>query len=265
MTLLRNVAFAIVFYGVSLPIVLLVPFSALFGQRALIAYALAWTRFHRWCVRWLLGIRVRYEGPRPSGQVFYAGKHQSLMEPIELVAELGAPAPIMRREFARIPIWGWATKRYGVILVDRAASSKALRHLMREAESARASGRSVMIFPEGTRVKPGEQPELKSGFAGLYKMLGLPVVPIATDVGKLWPKGGLKRAGVVTFRFGEAIPPGLPRADIEARVHSAINVLDGASSAVIPAQAGTHLRQNDQDTTAQKRDSARDGSPLSRG
>jgi 1-acyl-sn-glycerol-3-phosphate acyltransferase len=223
---MRNVAFAIVFYGVSLLIVLLVPLSALFGQRALVTYAMSWARFHRWCVRWLLGIRVRYEGPRPSGQVFYAGKHQSLMEPIELVVELGAPATIMRREFARIPIWGWAAKRYGVIAVDRAASSKALRHLMREAGAARATGRSVMIFPEGTRVKPGEQPELKSGFAGLYKMLGLPVVPIATDVGKLWPKGGLKRAGLATFRFGEPIPPGLPRAEIEARVHAAINVLD---------------------------------------
>ena len=229
MTVLRNILFAIVFYGVSLPVVLLVPLSALFGQRALIAYAQAWARFHRWCVRWLLGIRVRYEGPRPSGQVFFAGKHQSLYEPLELVVELGAPATIMRREFARIPIWGWAAKRYGVILVDRTASSKALRHLMREAEAARASGRSVMIFPEGTRVKPGEQPALKSGFAGLYKMLGLPVVPIATDVGKLWPKGGLKRAGLVTFRFGEPIPPGLPRAEIEARVHAAINALEQSS------------------------------------
>jgi len=265
MTVLRNLAFAIVFYGVSLPFVLLVPLSALLGQHALIAYAVAWTRFHRWCVRWLLGIRVRYEGPRPSGQVFYAGKHQSLMEPLELVAELGAPAPIMRREFARIPIWGWAAKRYGVILVDRAASSKALRQLMREAEVARASGRSVMIFPEGTRVKPGEQPDLKSGFAGLYKMLGLPVVPIATDVGKLWPKGGLKRAGVVTFRFGEAIPPGLPRPEIEKRVHAAINALEDASIDVIPARAGTHLFQDDQDITARKQDSTRDGSPLSRG
>lgn len=226
MTLLRNVVFAIVFYGASLPIVLLAPLSALFGQHALIAYATAWTRFHRWCVRWLLGIRVRYEGPRPTGQVFYAGKHQSLYEPVELVAELDAPATIMRREFARIPLWGWAAKRYGVILVDRAASSKALRQLMREAESARASGRSVMIFPEGTRVKPGEQPELKSGFAGLYKMLGLPVVPIATDIGKLWPKGGLKRAGLATFRFGDPIPPGLPRPQIEKRVHDAINALD---------------------------------------
>jgi 1-acyl-sn-glycerol-3-phosphate acyltransferase len=225
-TLLRNVVFAIVFYGVSLPIVLFVPFSALFGKRALVAYALGWAGFHRWCVRWLLGIRMRYEGPRPSGQVFYAGKHQSLAEPIDLVYDLGAPAVIMRREFARIPIWGWAAKRYGVILVDRAASSSALRHMMREAEAARASGRSVMIFPEGTRVEPGERPDLKSGFAGLYKMLRLPVVPIATDIGTLWPKGGLKRAGTAIFRFGEPIPPGLPRAEIEARVHEAINALD---------------------------------------
>lgn len=226
MTLLRNVVFAIVFYGASLPIVLLVPLSALFGQRALIAYAQGWARFHRWCVRWLLGIRVHYDGPQPSGQVFYASKHQSLCEPLELVVELGAPATIMRREFARIPIWGWAAERYGVILVDRAASSKALRRLMRDAGAARASGRSVMIFPEGTRVKPGEQPELKSGFAGLYKMLALPVVPIATDIGKLWPKGGLKRAGLATFRFGDPIPPGLPRPEIEARVREAINALE---------------------------------------
>jgi len=217
----------LVFYGLSIVIVLFVPLSALFGTRALIAYAQGWARFHRWCVRWLLGIRTRYEGPRPEGQVFYAGKHQSLYEPLELVVELGAPATIMRREFARIPVWGWAAKRYGVILVDRAASSRALRSLMREAGAARASGRSVMIFPEGTRVPPGEQPELKSGFAGLYKMLGLPVVPIATDIGLLWPKKGLKRAGVATFRFGEAIPPGLPRPEIEARVHKAINALEG--------------------------------------
>ncbi len=226
MTLLRNIVFMLVFYGGSIPIVLFVPLSALFGTKALIAYAQGWAAFHRWCVRWLLGIRVRYEGERPAGQVFYAGKHQSLYEPLELVLELGAPATIMRREFAKIPIWGWAAKRYGVILVDREASSKALRYLMREAQRARESGRSVMIFPEGTRVPPGQQPELKSGFAGLYKMLGLPVVPIATDIGQLWPKKGLKRAGVATFRFGEPIPPGLKRPEVEARVHQAINVLE---------------------------------------
>jgi 1-acyl-sn-glycerol-3-phosphate acyltransferase len=225
-TIVRNIAFVLIFYGLSVLIVLFVPLSALFGQRSLIGYAKAWMAFHRWCTRWLLGIRVRYEGPRPVGQIFYAGKHQSLFETIELMLELGAPAVIMRREFAKIPIWGWAAARYGVIMVDRAASATALRALMRESKLARESGRSVMIFPEGTRVKPGEQPPLKSGFAGLYKMLDLPVVPIATDIGLLWPKGGWKRAGVATFRFGEPIPPGLPRAEIEARAHAAINALE---------------------------------------
>jgi 1-acyl-sn-glycerol-3-phosphate acyltransferase len=223
---LRNVAYVLVFYGLSVPIVLLTPIIALFGPRAMIAYPVGWARFHRWCARYLLGIRARYEGPRPDGQVFYAAKHQSMFETTDLIVELGAPAVVMRREFARIPVWGWATKRYGIILVDRAASAKALRALMREAKAARQSGRAVLLFPEGTRVKPGDQPPLKSGFAGLYKMLGLPVVPVATDVGRLWPKGGLKRPGIATFRFGDPIPPGLPRAEIEARVHAAINVLD---------------------------------------
>ncbi len=226
MTALRNIAFMLVFYGLSIPIVLLAPVPAVMGQWALIGYAKGWMAFHRWSVRRLLGIRVRYEGPRPAGQVFYAGKHQSLFEPLELALELGAPAVIMRREFAKIPVWGWAAKRYGVIMVDRAASATALRALMRESKIARESGRSVMIFPEGTRVKPGERPSLKSGFAGLYKMLDLPVVPIATDIGLLWPKHGWKRAGVATFRFGEPIAPGLPRAEIEARVHAAINILE---------------------------------------
>lgn len=229
MTWLRNLAFAVAFYGGSVPIVLGAPLVAAFGQRALIGYALIWMGFHRWCVRTLLGIRVRYEGPRPTGQVLYAGKHQSLFEPLELALELGAPATIMRREFGRIPIWGWASRIYGVIQIDRGGAAKTLRSMMREAEAARASGRSVMIFPEGTRVRPGERPPLKPGFAGLYKMLDLPVVPVATDIGRLWPKKGLKRAGVATFRFGEAIPPGLPRKEAEARVHDAINALDERS------------------------------------
>ncbi len=226
MTFLRNVAFVLVFYGLTVPIVLFVPLSAFFGQRALIAYAVGWARFHRWCARWLLGISTRYEGSRPEGQVFYAAKHQSMFETLDLIVEIESPVVIMRREFARIPIWGWATQVYGIILVDRAASATALRTLMRETRAARETGRSVILFPEGTRVKPGETPPLKSGFAGLYKMLDLPVVPIATDVGRLWPKGGWKRAGVATFRFGEPIPPGLPRGEIEARVHAAINALE---------------------------------------
>lgn len=222
----RTILFALVFYGGSVPFVLAVPVPALFGQRALMAYAHAWARFHRWATRAILGITIRVEGAPLAEPALYAAKHQAMFETIELALLLHGPAVVLKRELARIPLWGWAARRYGSIVVDREASATALRGMMREAEAARASGRSVVIFPEGTRVKPGEQPPVKPGFAGLYRALALPAVPVAVDSGRVWPKRGPKRAGVVTFRFGEAIPPGLPRREVEARVHAAINALD---------------------------------------
>ena len=226
---LRTLAFRIVFYGLSVPIVLLVPAAAVFGRKAMIGYALFWARFHRWSARILLGIASRIEGERPSAPALYAAKHQSMFETLELCLMLDAPAVVMKRELAAIPLWGWATRRYGVIVVDRAASAGALRQMMREAQNALAEGRSIVIFPEGTRVAPGEQPPLRAGFAGLYRALGVPVVPIALDSGRVWPRHGPKRAGVVTFRFGAPVPPGLPRAAAETRVHAEMNVLENRS------------------------------------
>jgi 1-acyl-sn-glycerol-3-phosphate acyltransferase len=97
--------------------------------------------------------------------------------------------------------------------------------MMVQAKAAIAGGRPVIIFPEGTRVPYGASPELRPGFAGLYRALGLPVVPVAHDVGRLWHKGFVKRRGSVHFKVGETIPAGLKRDDIEARVHTAINAL----------------------------------------
>ena len=121
-------------------------------------------------------------------------------------------------------------RRYGAIPVDRAGGAAALRRMMRAAEAAIAEGRPIVIFPEGTRVPPGERPPLQPGFAGLYRALRLPVVPVALDSGRLWPRRRfVKRPGIVTMRFGEPIPPGLPRAEIEAAVHAAINALEPAA------------------------------------
>lgn len=223
---LRTILFRIVFYGGSVPIVASVPISALFGQRAVIVHAFVWTTFHRWTTRILLGIQVRVEGERPTGPAFYVCKHQAMFETIELQLMLDGPAIVLKRELTKVPLWGWAAQRYGAIVADRDANAAALRSMMRDAVAARKAGRSVLIFPEGTRVAPGEQPPLKAGFAGLYRMLAMPTVPIACDSARVWPRRGAKRAGVVTFRFGDVIAPGLPRAEIEARVHAAINALD---------------------------------------
>ncbi len=223
---IRTLVFRTIFYGLSVPIVATVPVSALFGQKAVIAHATVWTRFHAWATRVLLGIHVRIEGVLPEGPALYAAKHQAMFETMELQRMLDGPAMALKQELADIPVWGWATRRYGALVVDRDASSTALRKMMREAALAKGQGRSILIFPEGTRVLPGEQPPLKSGFAGLYRLLALPTVPVACDSGVLWPKKGAKRAGTITFRFGEVIPPGLGREEIEARVHAAMNALD---------------------------------------
>lgn len=224
---LRTIAFRVVFYTLSVPIVLLVPIAALGGQRAVIAHANSWARVHRWVMAAILGIRSRVEGNVPlDGQYLYVSKHQAMYETVELQLILHSPAMVLKRELMRIPLWGWATTLYGSIVVDREASSKALRKLMRDAAAAKASGRSVVVYPEGTRVPPGEKPPLRSGFAGLYKALDLPVVPIATDSGLLLPKKGAKHSGLVTFRIGATIPPGLPRREAEQRAWEAINALE---------------------------------------
>lgn len=228
MNWLRTLFFKLVFYSISVPIVLLAPVSALFGQAAIVWHTHMWTRWHGWTTRNLLGIRRRIEGePFPlATPVIYAVKHQAMYETLELGRMLHAPAIVLKQELAAIPVWGWSAKRYGVIVVDREASAGALRRMLKEARAALAQGRSILIFPEGTRVAPGEQPPLRAGFAGLYQMLKIPVVPVALDSGRVWPRKGPKRAGIVTYRFGDPIPPGLPRAEAEARVHAAINALD---------------------------------------
>lgn len=227
MNRVRSLLFAIIFYVGSVIYVLVCFLSLPFGRGAVRAIADNWARFHSWCVRALLGIRTRIEGEAPARPALVAAKHQSMFETLELVTLLDTPALVMKRELGEIPLWGRLARKYGIITVDRAGGAKALRTMLRQAEEAIGEGRPIVIFPEGTRVPPGERPELQPGFAGLYRALGLPVVPLALDSGLVWPRHGPKRPGIVTMRFGEPIPPGLPRKEIEARVHEAINALEG--------------------------------------
>jgi 1-acyl-sn-glycerol-3-phosphate acyltransferase len=150
-----------------------------------------------------------------------------MYETLEMILMLDEPATVLKRELSDIPLFGWVTRRYGVIPIDRKGGATALRGMMRTAGVAIAELRPIVIFPEGTRVPVGEAPPLQPGFAGLYRVLKLPVVPVAVNSGRLWPRGRfIKRPGIVTMRFLDPIEPGLPRAEIEARVHAAINVLE---------------------------------------
>lgn len=223
---MRALLFSLIFYPGSVVYVLTAPISALIGRRALIPHVLAWGRFHDWCTRVLLNVRYRIVGEIPSGPMLVAFKHESMYETVQALVFLDRPAPVLKRELMKVPVWGWACHKYGGIVVDRDAGATALRHMLTEAKQIIAEGRPIFIFPEGTRVNHGEAPELKSGISGLYRLLKLPVLPIACDSGLFIPKRGPKRPGTVTFQVGALIPPGLDRDEFESRLHRAINALN---------------------------------------
>ena len=226
MQLLRSLLFAALFYPATLLWVLAAIVASAIGPRPTLAVVLSWVRMHHWLARNVARIRTRVDGTIPGGPHLIAVKHQAMFETIEMVRLSDLPVVVMKRELADMPLFGFVTRRYGVIPVERSAGAKALRAMLAGGKAAVAAGRPVLIFPEGTRVPAGETPPLRAGFAGLYRALGLPVIPIAVDSGRLWGRGLAKRSGVVTFKVGETIPAGLKRDEIERRVHRAINAFE---------------------------------------
>ena len=231
MTVLRSLVYAALFYTGTTLWVLAGVVASLFGRRPTLAVVLSWVGLNHWLTKNVLGIRTQVDGVIPDGAYLIAVKHEAMFETTEMVRLSKLPVIVIKRELADIPLFGFLTRRYGVIPVERSAGAKALRDMVAAGKEALATGRPVMIFPEGTRVPSGSKPKLRSGFAGLYRALGLPVVPVAVNSVRLWGRGFVHRPGTVTFKVGETIPAGLKRDEIEARVHAAINALELAPEA----------------------------------
>ena len=227
MALIRSLLFAGIFYSGSVIVISFAVIESLVGQEATIRGARRWALWHRWCARWLLGLATRVEGSLPQSGALIVFKHESMFEAVETLALFDKPAVVMKQELLDMFGWGYVARRHGVIPVNREAGASAMRAMISAAKAAKAAGRPIILFPEGTRVPHGQSPPLRAGLAGLYKVLGLPVVPVALDSGKFSPRGSfVKQGGIVTMRVGEAIPAGLSREEIEARVHVGINALN---------------------------------------
>ena len=122
------------------------------------------------------------------------------------------PVFILKKELTKLPLYGEYLKAMDSIAIDRDAGAKALVSMVNDTKDRLAKGRTVIIFPEGTRVKAGEKGIYQSGISALYSRCEIEVVPVALNSGKFWGKNSfIKRPGKITIEFLPAIEPGLRR------------------------------------------------------
>ena len=146
------------------------------------------------------------ENLRLDGKAIIAAKHMSILE----IAILSKVVPnaffIIKRELLWIPIYGWAFWRMGLQPVNRARGATNMQKLTNAVAKKILDGKILIIFPEGTRVKPGKRVPLKRGLLFLAHQLKLPILPVGTDAGLYWPKRGRMHSGTANVWFEPLLP-----------------------------------------------------------
>ncbi len=210
--------------------------AVVFAIPALISRKAAFAAVHFYCAwvrmtaRVLVGLRSEVRGTVPQGAVLIASKHQSFFDIIILCSALPAPKFVMKKELIWAPFLGQYALRIGCIPVDRGKRGAAIAAMKAAAARGAARPGQLVIYPQGTRVAPGVSLPYKVGAGVLYHHLGQTCVPVATNVGIFWPKGGiLRKPGLAVIEFLSPIAPGQPVGDfmatIEASVETASNAL----------------------------------------
>jgi 1-acyl-sn-glycerol-3-phosphate acyltransferase len=223
MILLRSSLFNLWFYGVTVGYALLGAGLRLLGRHAPVRWPERLVRHWSGMVLAglgpIAGISYQVSGREnlPAGPAVIASMHQSAFDTVVWLLLLPNPAYVLKRELTRIPVFGPMCALAGMIAVDRGAGAAAIRSLLRGGARAVAEGRSIVIFPEGTRVAPGRRARLQPGVAALATRIKVPVVPVVTDSGRHWGRRAFrKRPGVIHIMIRPPLAPGLTRDEVMA-------------------------------------------------
>ena len=227
---LRSALFLLWFLAVTTILSLIFLPVLILPRAATVWLARIWSRATFWGLKIFAGIGWEIRGHVPGGPVLVAAKHMSMWDTLALYLALDAPAIVLKRELLRIPFYGWFLWKATAIPIDRAAGAGALRKMADAARDVLREGRPILIFPEGTRKKPGDAPDYKPGVAGLYGLLDVPCVPAALNSGVYWT-GFFKRPGTIVLEFLEPIAPGLKRREFMALLEQRIET---ATTAILP-------------------------------
>lgn len=208
MLFFRSLLYAL---GMWLSTLLIAPLAVLtfpFPFTVRYAFITQWARFNLWWLKVSCGLRYRVHGRDriPSANAIVFCKHQSAWETLALQQIFPPQVWLLKRELLWVPFFGWGLAMLEPIAIDRRAGRRAVEQLVRQGKERLANGRWVVIFPEGTRVAPGQTGRYGIGGAVLAAASGYPVVPVAHNAGAFWPRRGfIKRPGVITVVVGPPI------------------------------------------------------------
>jgi 1-acyl-sn-glycerol-3-phosphate acyltransferase len=221
---IRSILFFAYFVVVSVAMHLAALPTLVMPRRAIVWTSKQWSRAILWGLKWVVGCGYEVRGEIPREPVLVAAKHMSIWDTIAIFMLIDDVCFVVKQELLKIPFYGWYINKAGVIGIDRGAAASALRRMAARAKEVLADGRTVTIFPEGTRQKPGAPPTYKPGVAGLYAQLQVPCAPVALNSGQFWD-GFTKHPGRIVIEFLPLIPAGLKRAEfmreLETRIETA--------------------------------------------
>ena len=216
MIALRSLLFnAALYLTTAVQMILYTPFYFLVSREQAWWVPKTWAKVNNWLLRTICGTTFSIEGTEniPPGGAIIAPKHQSFWDTFSLLPWLRDPVIILKRELLFIPMFGLYLARMNMIAIRRSAKRKALDQVSDRAQEEVAQlGRQLLIYPEGTRRAPGDDPIYKYGITHLYLELGVPVVPVAWNPGLFWPRRRFRRyPGHIYCRVLEPILPGLSK------------------------------------------------------
>ena len=209
----RSVIFHVAAVALLVVFVPVAPLLFVPDRRALAPFVAAYLRALAWLLRMICGIDHRVEGREnlPAKPYLLASRHESAWEVMFFRLFFDDPVAFAKPEVFTYPLGGRIARTGGHIAVPRSGDLGALRGAFEGARKAVAGGRSVLIFPSGTRFADGRD-RIQNGVGVLYGLLDVPCVPVVLDSGKCWPPGSwLKYPGTIHVRIRPAIEPGLDR------------------------------------------------------
>lgn len=241
--LLRSLLFYTGYAAALVVASLLMSLLGFIGRRDVARHiGVTWCRFALWWARVSCGIRYEVSGQEniPDGAVLVLAKHESAWETLFLQSQFYPVATVLKRELLWIPFFGWALRFFDPIAINRAERSNALKAVLRQGVEKLRNGGRIVIFPEGTRARPGERLPYSVGGAMLAVRAGVPVLPVALNSGDCWPRGSLiKRPGLIRVVIGRPLSPfgQAPKVfntEVQEWIEAQVQLLRSGAQAVLP-------------------------------